>query len=106
MKLSLREQFEQLAQRPAAPRAVSGSPVTLDLSVPFGHRLPLRITIVKTLSQQGSLSIADAHAILHRLLVDCRAVETLPGVTDLPRLIDDLAKADVAAVVVAPALAE
>ena len=106
MKSSLREQLEQLAQRPAAPLIVSGLPVTVDLRVPRGHRLPLRITIVKTLAQQGSLRISEAHALLHRLLVECHVVETLRGVADVPRLIEDLAKADVTATVVEPALAK
>ena len=106
MKLSLREQLEQAAQRPAVYPPVSGSPVTLRLEVPFGHRLPNRIPIVQMIAQQGSMRTPDAFDIMMRLLHECQVTETLRGVADVDRLIEDLAKADVTATVVEPALAE
>ncbi len=107
MKLSLREQLEHLAQRRAAPRALSGSPVTVRLEVPRGHRLPLRITIIKLLGDQGGMGVKPAFDFLNnRLLVECNVIVTLPGVENLPELIEELAKADVTATVVEPALAK
>ena len=107
MKLSLREQLERLAQRPAAPRVLSGSPVTVRLEVPRGHRVPFRITIVKLLAHKGGMGLKPAFDLLNeRLLVECEVVETLPGVENLPELIEELAKADVTATVVDPAFAK
>ena len=103
-KSSLREQFEFLAQTPVVFPVRSGSFITIRLEVPSGHRVPLRIEIVRIMSRAG-LRPRDGKPALDELLRACQVTVTLPALHDLPALISEFAKADVTATVVEPALA-
>ena len=105
MKLSLREQVERLAQTPAAHREYSGSSVTLKLEVPVGHRIPLRIEIVRVMARHG-IGVRDGHPLMLKLLSECQITVTLPFVENISSVVAELANADVTATLVEPALAK
>jgi hypothetical protein len=99
MKSSLREQLEQLAQRPAAPQVVSGSPVDLELTMPIGIRIRRPIDAIKALRDCG-LTLLEAKIAFESLAQRCSLILHLPGVSDLPALIAYLAECDITAVAV------
>ena len=90
-KSSLREQFEQLAQRPAAPRNLSGSPADLKLTVPQGVRMSRPVTAIKLLRDSG-VTLLEAKRAYEALLGACELRVHLPAVTDASRLPADLAE--------------
>ena len=95
MRLSLREQFEQLAQRPAAPRILSGSPVEIELQVPRGVRMKRPIDTIKALRDCG-LTLLEAKLAYETLLEQCELRLHLPGVSDVAGLQAFLAECGIA----------
>ncbi len=96
MKLSLREQFEQLAQRPAEPRILSGSPVDLDLTVPRGVRMSRPIDSIKAL-RDGGISLFEAKSAYEALVRNCELRVHLPSVANVTKLKQFLAECGITA---------
>lgn len=96
MKLSLKEQIEQLVQTPAAPRKLSGSALDIDLSVERGIRMRRPIDAIKAL-RDGGLTLSAAKRCYEDLLVACELRVHLPGVEDMPQLIAVLASCQITA---------
>ena len=103
MKSSLRVQFEQLAQRPVAPRTASGSPVDLELTVPRSIRLTRPIDSIRAL-RDGGLTLAEAKSAYERLIVQCALRIHLPGVDNVSELRTLLAECGITATQVQHAL--
>ena len=85
MKSSLREQFEQLAQRPAVPRTLCGSPADLRLTVPRGVRMSRPIDAITGLRDCG-LTLREAKTAYETLLEQCELTLYVPGVSDILKL--------------------
>ena len=96
MTLSLREQFEQLARRPAEPRILSGSPVDFDLTVPRGIRMTRPIDAIKAL-RDGGISLIEAKSAYEALVQNCELRIHLPGVADRTKLKQFLAACGITA---------
>ena len=99
MKLSLREQLEQLALHPAEDPAPCGSPERFELR--WQGQFPGTIPAIIALRKRG-LSLADAKAAIERLMEQRYLAITLPCVIDADDLVAEINTTGAIAVLARP----